>query len=365
MFTSLYIHVPFCNAKCDYCAFYSRPGSTQQSRIPYINRLCEELQTGSSKCGILNSIFVGGGTPSILSCREWQTIFHCIHRNFTLSPDLEWTHEANPESLTPELIKTWADNGVNRVSLGVQAFQPEIRMAIGRHGSIDRLPQITMELVQAGIKRYNFDLIFNIPGQTLTQWQQSLEQALSLNPSHISTYALTIEKGSRLANIHTPTPSDKDFIQFWDLTDNILAQNCIRRYEISNFSAPSQECRHNLEIWKGATYLGCGPAATSFDGHNRWTNQPSLQQWLANTPPEMDIIPQKERAAEILAFGMRLVNGWNWTDFQARTGFDPIELRGPQLYKLNQLGLIEMTEDGAKPTRQGLLFNDDVAMELL
>lgn len=364
MFESLYIHVPFCTAKCDYCAFYSEPGSNETGRRPYIEKLCAELRENSQKCGVLSSIFVGGGTPSILSKREWECIFREISCDFQLAEDYEWTCEANPESLTPELIECWAENGVNRISMGVQAFQQELRSIIGRRGTLDALPKLIDYIDRNGISRLNLDLIFNIPGQSLAQWRDSLHNAVDFGAEHISAYALTIEEGTPLA-ARTSQPDDEHFLEFWDATDEVLDNAGIRRYEISNFAKPSCECRHNLDIWRGATYLGCGPAAASFDGTDRWANVSSISHWLADTPPERDEISPDKRAAEMLAVGMRTVDGWTWDAFQKRTGVDARSLRKSQLETLSRQGLVILDEEGVKPTHQGMLFNDEIAMELL
>lgn len=364
MFESLYIHVPFCRGKCDYCAFYSEPNASQSDVHGYAERLCRELEDHSAQCAELSSVFIGGGTPSVLPVAEWRMIFDEIHRDFRLNATCEWTCEANPDSLTSSLVEFWAENGVNRISLGVQAFQQEVRDRIGRRGSIERLSELVDTIVANGIERYNFDLIFNIPGQSVQQWKETLEMALALNPEHISAYALTVEEGTRLAKSY-PALDDSAFIEFWEATDEVLAKNGLRRYEISNFAKPGCECRHNLNVWHGMTYLGCGPAATSFDGQDRWTNVSSLSSWLSGANPEYDIIAKESRATEILAFGMRTVDGWQWDEFRMRTGFDAVALRGAQMRKLNSKGLLELTEDGARPTSKGLLFNDDIAMELL
>ena len=364
MFESLYIHVPFCRGKCDYCAFYSEPNASQLDVHDYAERLCRELEEHSAKCAELSSVFIGGGTPSVLPVAEWRMIFDEIHRDFRLSATCEWTCEANPDSLAPSLVEFWAEKGVNRISLGVQAFQQELRGRIGRRGSLARLSELVDSIIANGIRRYNFDLIFNIPGQSIQQWRESLERALAFNPEHISAYALTIEEGTRLAAKY-PVMDDRAFIEFWEATDEVLGSRGIRRYEISNFAKSGSECRHNLNVWHGMTYLGCGPAATSFDGQDRWTNVSSLSGWIDGVPPEMDIIPRENRAAEILAFGMRTVGGWRWDEFRARTGYDALELRGAQLRKLETMELLELNENGAKPTSKGLLFNDDIAMELL
>ena len=364
MFRSLYIHVPYCRAKCDYCAFYSMPGSTGDSRRPYISRLIEELESGATQCGIIESIFVGGGTPSLLSTDEWEAIGTAIRSRYELAPHCEWTMEANPDSLTPELVACWASLGVNRISLGIQAFQPELRATIGRRGSLERLDEVVAAIRHSGIRRLNFDLIFNIPGQTLEQWHDSLAKALAYHPTHISAYALTLEEGTRLAK-NLPPLDDDDFLAFWNETDTMLATAGIRRYEISNFSLPGEECRHNSAIWHGGTYLGCGPTAASFDGSLRWTNPPSINQWLDHQPPEKDYLPPEERASEILALGFRTLAGWTWDAFTEITGYDALVLRGKALRKLEKLGLVNLFDNGAAPTQKGLLFNDDLAMALI
>ena len=364
MICSLYIHVPYCRAKCDYCAFYSVPGSTVESRRPYIARLVEELKSGATQCGRIESIFVGGGTPSLLSVAEWEEIGDTIRSCYKLADTCEWTMEANPDSLTSELLACWASFGVNRISLGIQAFQPELRATIGRRGSLERLDETVAAIRHSGIRRLNFDLIFNIPGQTPEQWHETLMQALSYHPAHLSAYALTLEEGTRLAK-KLPPLDDDDFLAFWNETDTALSTAGIRRYEISNFSLPGEECRHNSAIWHGGTYLGCGPAAASFDGLLRWTNPPSIGQWLAYQPPEKDYLPPEERAAEILALGFRTLAGWTWDAFTETTGFDAFALRGNALRKLEKLGLVNLFDNGAAPTQKGLLFNDDLAMALI
>ncbi len=359
MFTSLYIHVPFCHGKCAYCAFYSLPSSTMEMRDRYLSHLEEEFARYASQCPPLRSVYVGGGTPSLLSLDEWEKLSRAIHRHFTFAPDCEWSCEANPDSFSPELLQFWLDCGVNRISIGIQSFQSDLRKRIGRCGALPRdLPPIPPQC------SLNLDLIFNIPGQTLPQWEEDLHRAVELSPNHVSCYALTLEEGTRLAK-NLPPLSDDQFLAFWDASDRILAEAGIRRYEISNFAQSGKECRHNLEIWRGGTYLGCGPAASSYDGVERRSNPSSLEQWLADAPAEHDPLPPAERAAEILATGLRLVDGWERQDFQRRTGFDAWELRGKQMLHLQKQGLLHLTEEHVSPTPQGLLFNDNIALELL
>lgn len=365
MFDSLYIHVPFCAGKCAYCAFFSLGAATSAQHRSYLTALAAECRRQAPHCEPLQTIFVGGGTPSILSPDELEEFLVIIGNNFVLAADCEWTVEANPESLTPEKIALLAAAGVNRLSIGIQSFKAQLRERIGRRGSLAQLPVIMRAARDAGISRINFDLIFAIPGQTLADWRDDLAQALSWQPSHLSAYALTLEEGTTLAQSLQNDLYDDDFVAFWDSCDELLGKQGRRRYEISNFARPGDECRHNQRIWHGASYLGCGPAATSFDGLDRWTNPAQFQQWLDGRPPEVDHIDADARAAEILAFGMRCVAGWQWDEYRQRCQREPMAFRGDALRRLHKLGLITLDADGARPTRQGLLFNDDLVAELL
>jgi oxygen-independent coproporphyrinogen III oxidase len=363
-YQSLYLHVPFCAAKCDYCAFYSEPRAPAALRRQYLDHLQAELAQVRQEQA-LASIFLGGGTPTMLPVDELDELLRMIRRSFHLAADCEWTVESNPDSLTPEKIEILAQHGVNRVSLGVQSFLPRLRRTLGRRGEVTGLRDLLARLRASGIARQNLDLIFAIPGQSLADWQDDLARAVELGVEHISAYALTIEEGTRLAAEGVVPADDADFEAMWEASDDLLGEGGLARYEVSNFARPGAECRHNLSIWHGATYLGCGPAATSFDGITRWTQPASLGDWLAGVPPERDVLSARDRACEILAFGFRTVHGWQGDDFQARTGFAAEALRGEELAELVQQGLLARHGDRLAPTATGLLFNDSVVGALL
>ena len=364
MFRSLYIHVPFCNRKCDYCAFYSLGSSTAEQHRAYLDRIQADFIEWQPQCEPLESIFIGGGTPTALSPTELGRLLELVRTSFTLKNDCEWTCEATPDSLTNETIEALADGGVNRVSIGIQSFDDAELKAIGRRSSVRDVSEKVRMLRSNGIGNINFDFIYLIPGQTVESFASSLRKGLELCPEHVSAYALTLEERSILAK-RIDAVDDTAFEQFWDTADDVLGRAGLERYEISNFAQKGKRCRHNEEIWHGQTYLGCGPAATSFDGETRFTQPPNLAQWLRHEPPERDTLPQRERACEILAFGMRTTDGWNWNRFTERTGFDPMVLRGEQLFTLKKRGLLDVDSTGARPTRLGLLFNDDILSELI
>ena len=364
IYQSLYVHVPFCRGKCSYCAFYSLGESSSDERRAYLERLEQELRQGSRNCVPLRSVFVGGGTPSALTAFELNRLAALVKDCFSLAPDCEWTMEANPESMDEEKIALMAAHGVNRLSFGVQSFSSGLRRTIGRRGSPESLGELLSAARRHGIRRFNLDFIYAIPGQTLADWEADLRQVVAMGPTHVSTYALTIEEGTRLAGQASPA-SDDVFVDMWDIAEAVLGAAGFRRYEISNFALDGEECRHNVEVWQGGTYLGCGPAAVSFDGAGRAANPSNMAAWLNGAPSVRETLPAPEQAAEILAFGMRQVAGWRWSDFRRRTGYDALQLRGAALDRLVDRGLLTSDDLGARPTRQGLLFNDDVVMELL
>jgi oxygen-independent coproporphyrinogen-3 oxidase len=363
-YESLYLHVPFCAAKCDYCAFYSEPCSSPEPRRCYLDHLRGQLEAEAQDAS-LGSVFIGGGTPTLLPPAELRELLQMVRTSFRLAPGYEWTVEANPDSLTEARIEALAAGGVTRVSLGVQSFRRSLRERLGRRGELGDFQQTLGRFRAAGIERQNLDLIYAIPGQSLADWREDLRRAVDLGVEHVSAYALTLEEGTRLAARSQELSDDDCFEAMWDAAEEILGEGGLARYEISNFARPGAECRHNVAIWYGGTYLGLGPAATSFDGVTRWTQVASLADWLAGASPEEDVLPGKERACEILAFGFRTVAGWDWEAFKARTGFDPYELRGNELNELVEQGLLAPRSGGLAPTRVGLLLNDSVIGALL
>ena len=364
-FHSLYVHIPFCEAKCDYCAFYSIPDSSPQLRQKYLQRMEEEFSQHFSQCLPLRSIFLGGGTPSSLSVAELTRLLTLIRTWFNLLPDCEFTMEANPNSLSAEKLQIATGFGVNRISLGIQSFNPQIRKILGRKGSLEYLQEIHALIKKNSLLRLNLDLIFNIPGQTLSDWKMDLQQACAMVPDHLSAYALMIEEGTPLAKRIPHDGDDDDFCTFWETTDEILNAHGLSRYEISNFARQDMFCRHNFEIWHGQTCLGCGPAAVSFNGSNRPANPHTLQDWLQHASKIDDLLPPDKRAAEILAFGLRTTAGWKEQDFEQLTGFNPRKLKGDELQKLEQLQLLELDQECIRPTQKGLLFNDDILEALI
>jgi oxygen-independent coproporphyrinogen-3 oxidase len=393
----LYIHVPFCASKCEYCAFYSLPSPTPGAIDSYLEKLAEDFKGPSHLCGKLDSVFIGGGTPTFLSAENLRTLFSLILSNFEISASAEISIECNPETLTAEKARIIA-NFANRVSLGIQSFNPRFRQILGRQGSVSTIEKAVSLLTKHGIDNVGCDLIYAIPGQSPDDWQDDLEKAVSLPLKHISAYSLTLEEGTLLAEKFSKVESRKsklenkdktdtrhltpdtvhqqfatddwqlttdDFsIEMWNLAGSVLKKHGFSRYEISNYAKRGFECKHNMEIWYGDRYLGFGPAASSFDGDKRWTNVSDLAKWMARTEPEIDLLPPEKRAREIFAMGLRTSQGWDKKYFPRRTGFD-LNRWNADLVPLMDARLLIETAENMKCTKKGLLLWNEVAESLI
>ena len=375
-FTSLYIHVPFCEAKCDYCAFYSVDDAGPELRRAYLDGIARDLRTALERCAPMETVYVGGGTPSSLPAEELDALLGLVRERLALAPGAEFTVECNPNSLTPDKVEVLARHGINRVSMGVQSFEPRLRRVIGRRGRLDNLQPALDCLRAAGIVNIGLDLIYAIPGESLQDWADDLEKALALAPRHVSAYELTVEQDTPLGRLKLPPAPEgassipeETSVEMWRLVGSVIGAAGIGRYEVSNLAQPGSECRHNMDVWHGATYLGCGPAAAGFDGDVRRANARDLRHWLDGAPPEEDRLPPLKRAAELLGLGLRTVRGWGRAEFLERTGMDYAAIRGDPPYgglrELADRGMLILTEESVRPTEQGLLFADYVADQLM
>jgi oxygen-independent coproporphyrinogen-3 oxidase len=361
LFHNLYIHIPFCLSKCGYCAFYSIPGAGKEQRRAYLEKLRCDFEYVSDSCGELQSLYIGGGTPTLLSCEELEFLFESINNNFRFALNAEISIECNPETLDDskaEILGTFT----NRVSLGIQSFKPLLRDALQRQGDVGNLFETLAALRKKGIYNLGADLIYAIPGQSLDDWREDLEAATALGVMHISAYALTIEEGARLARQGGMEPfEDSLSADMWGLTENVLREKGFSRYEISNYSLNGVECRHNMNVWRGQKYLGLGPAASSFDGRKRWTQAADLTSWLKNIPPEIDSLDSSRRAREIFAIGLRTSSGWNFGDLEHFLVQEDLEKLKNECEKFVDEGMMLLSASSVKLSAKGLLLWDSIA----
>jgi len=383
---SLYIHVPFCFHKCHYCDFYSFV-DTRGRQGPFLDALEVELATlarhagGGPRPG-LDTIFVGGGTPSLLEVPLWERLLGVLGGLFDLrsSPDFEFTVECNPETVTPELMAVMAAGGVNRVSVGAQSFHEAHLKTLERWHDPANVQRALQLASDAGIRRRNVDLIFGIPGQTLEEWQADLERALALDPGvdHLSCYALTYEPNTPMtARMHRGdfAPIDEDIeVRMQCHTVERLREAGLERYEVSNFARPGSECRHNLAYWRHEQWLAAGPSASAHVGGWRWKNVPRLTEWMEGVEaasgyaPVRDVEePDAARAlAERIMLGLRLSEGLDSAALLREAGSLGIgEALEREIRRQDQMGFLACSSPQIVLSDRGFLFADGVAAELM
>ncbi len=364
--TGLYVHIPFCDGKCGYCAFYS---------VPYDSSLAERLLAALAKelalaqpAGIppaLETIYVGGGTPSILSESQLERLGAIIQPRAGKG-GAEWTVEINPGSLTAAKLAALVRAGVNRISLGAQSFDDRVLARLGRrHSAADVLQGVDL-IRRAGVKNFGLDLIAGVPGFDVKVWRHTLEQTVALAPRHVSVYALTAEEGSRLARAmgggETALLSDDEQLAALATAETALTSAGYLRYEISNYARPGFECRHHCAAWRGGEYLGLGPAAASHVGLERWTNRPDLAAYLAaleqgrQPPRECDHLTPAVKAMERVIFGLRMAEGVSAeTAGHCASALRNLEREGMTVFRAGRWAL----------TPRGRQVADAVAVELL
>ena len=371
----LYVHIPFCARKCRYCDFVSFEVGDHDAHLAYVLKTVLEL---SEKAHIftdkhaVDTVYIGGGTPSIIEAGFVNEVLDAIYTHFRVEDDCETTIEVNPVSVTPEKFKTYRNAGINRVSVGVQSFDPETLAFLGRLHTADEAERAIEEACNAGFENVNIDLMFGVPGQELTSWERDLKKTLKLSPKHISFYSLGIEEGTPLCeDLINEVFEEVDDItnrQMYHLAKGMLADACFSHYEISNSAMPGYESRHNLKYWSMAPYLGFGVAAHSYFAGRRFSNTSNLAKYMsaASTTDMMDWAhenTQGDEMSEFIFLGLRRTAGIRLSDFSSCFGRDFWELYGEETKKLISSGLLEHIGDELRLTELGLDLANNVFSE--
>ena len=333
----LYIHVPFCKSRCIYCDFYSTTCGYEK-RKAYIEAVCQEITLRKEylDSSVLSSVYIGGGTPSVLMAEELKTLFATVAEHWQLSPDAEVTLEANPDDATPDYAKALAALPINRVSMGVQTFNDDMLRFLHRRHTAEQARLAVDNLLSAGIDNISIDLIYGIPNQTIDQWQSDLEQALALPVTHLSAYSLTYEEGTQLHHLREQgkvSEVDEELsLQMYSLLMENAEVAGFRHYEISNFALPGYEARHNSGYWSGMHYLGLGPAAHSYNGTSRQWNSPDLQAYIHAGGDTLgarlfsrEEITKRMQLEETLLTHLRTAAGLNLTAFACDFGQEKLD----------------------------------------
>ncbi len=369
-----YVHVPFCKHKCGYCDFASLAGQDHQADR-YLDALEREMADFLREPRSVDTIFVGGGTPTRLSGAQLGRLMDLIGRWLVLEPGGEWTVEANPGTIDDEKAEVLAQAGVNRVSLGAQSFQPDaLRVLEREHGGQDVTR--ALELVRPRFARWSMDLIFGVPGSTLDGWRDDLERALDLGPSHLSCYGLVYEKGTPLHRAWREgrvKELDEELERMMqETTIDRLRQAGLEMYEISNFARPGHESRHNLVYWANDAYFGFGLGAARYQGGTRSVNTRDLAAYLSrietgrSAAGATEALEPESSARESLILMLRRTQlGVDRDDFRRRTGFDLDQLAGEVITRFAARGLLEDDGHRVRLSREGVFLADTVLRELV
>ena len=351
----LYVHIPFCVKKCSYCDFLSAP-ATEQTKEAYMAALFAEIggRAKDYKERIVTSIFIGGGTPSLLSGDSIRQLMEHIREGFRLAPDAEITMEVNPGTVTAEKLTAFYGAGINRLSIGMQSAQEQELKILGRIHDFDGFCQVYREAVEAGFTNINVDVMSGLPGQTLASYKDTLEKVLRLEPmpQHISAYSLIVEEGTPFAAMadrgELPLPEEDTERAMYEETIEVLAGYGFHRYEISNYALDGYECRHNVGYWIRRDYLGFGIGAASLIDNVRFQNGRDLNAYLAHPlacREEQQSLTTQEQMEETMFLGLRLIRGVSYTEFACCYGQTLEEVYGEVIARNVADGLLTVRED--------------------
>jgi oxygen-independent coproporphyrinogen-3 oxidase len=368
----LYIHIPFCLTKCPYCNFYSQ---TEMSLIPgFIEALEREMEIVSpGLSSFFDTVYIGGGTPSVFSPRQIEEILGNTRKYFPLARTTEFTLEANPGDLDFPFLQALRELGIHRLNLGVQSFAPDVLSFLGRRHDAEKAIRAIEASRKAGFHLLGLDLIYGVPGQTLESWLATLRRAITFSPEHLSCYQLTLEDNTPMGKAHRTEafafPEEEELRQFFLATSESLEKAGFIHYEVSNFSRGLHNVsRHNQKYWNHTPYLGLGPSAHSFSGSARWWNTPSITAYInalrGGTLPldNMETLTPEQLRTEAFFLGLRTARGINLNDFSEDHGESFLQEKRNILQKLGKEGLIVIQEGHLRPTREGLAVADSLAL---
>ena len=371
----LYVHVPVCRSKCEYCDFYSLACKDDKLMDGYLDAVCAHIKEAGALAPAykVDTIYFGGGTPSFFGADGISTILATIRRNFDVDSNAEITVECNPDSVTDRLLHRIYAEGVNRISLGIQTDDDEILKKLGRPHTYAQAVSAFQRIRKAGFKNVSVDLMYGLPGQTLRNWQETMDNVLRLLPEHISCYGLKVEPGTPLYSYKeiANLPDDDLQADMYLSAVEMLRSRGYRHYEISNFARKGLYSRHNMKYWTGGEYLGFGPSASSDFAGKRFVLSRDLQSYISGirdggeVMEDVQEIPLRERAGEYLMLRLRTSQGIAADEYEQKflLPFDPIR---KILAKYRELGYVGVNDDGRwNLTAKGYLISNTILSELL
>ena len=367
----LYIHIPFCLSKCHYCGFYST--TSLEPVDDYVRALLGEMDIYREDFNAFDTIYIGGGTPSVIPVKYLAIILEEGAKKFNVASSAEITVEANPADITFSDIDALRSIGINRINLGIQSFDDHVLNFLGRRHNRAQAITALDDVGKAGFDNTGVDLINGVPGQGITSWTDTLRMALSFNPAHLSCYQLTIEPGTPLAIAQSKgkivLPDEAFMADLFFKTVNIIEKAGYIQYEVSNFARNLKlTSRHNQKYWNHTPYLGLGPSAHSFRERRRWWNHFSLSGYIKDLeqgkPPvsSSETLTDEQLQLESLFLGLRTTKGVHLKDYELRFEQDLLSEKNTTIPTLVQKGLIEIKDGRLRPTRAGLAVADSLAL---
>ena len=367
----IYIHIPFCRSRCSYCDFATGIYNADAAER-YVAAVAREIDAfAEADFAQVDTIYFGGGTPSLLTSDQLENLLNCVRRRFSVADDVEVTLEMNPGTVTKANLTAFRRLGVNRASFGAQTFNDYELARLGRSHTAQQTRETFRLLRDTGFDNVSFDLIAGLPGQTVEQWRRNVDEALSMRPDHLSFYLLEVHENTPLANhIKTglqPKPEADLAAEMYEVMLDQAGAAGYRHYEISNLCLPGFESRHNTKYWTGVPYFGFGCSAHSYDGiTNRWSNERDVNAYVdliasGKSPVvERRELSEAERQSEAVFLGLRMMQGYNIRDYQNRFGIDLKDRHRENLERFSDAGLIEIDNDVLKLTRSGALLSNEV-----
>lgn len=367
----LYIHIPFCKTKCGYCDFYSATDTVLITE--YLNALFNEIESYREEFTRFDTVYLGGGTPSLLTCKQIEALLEKVRKTFKILPASEITIEVNPADLGRNDLSDLHDMGINRINIGVQSFDDSELAFLGRrHNSLQAMNTLGASRL-AGFDNIGLDLIYSLPGQRFEKWKVSLAKALAFAPDHLSCYELELKARTPLGlryGQNKPGPrTEERHRKFFMKTSEILERSGYLHYEISNFALRMNKAsRHNQKYWEHTPYLGLGPSAHSFENKRRWWNHESLHDYIHDLKEgkrpvsNSEELGNEELAMETLFLGLRMRKGIDLKEYERRYGHNLMKEKDRQFQEWVKAGLIEIEGCIIRPTRAGMAVADGLAL---
>ena len=369
----LYIHIPFCKNKCFYCDFPSFSGK-ESLMVDYAKALSQEINS-TCQDKLINTIFIGGGTPTYLCIEGWKIIAESIKKLNFVKEDFEFTVEGNPNSFNERQLEIFKDMGVNRISMGLQAVQDHHLKSIGRIHTLEDFKKSYALLREKGFNNINVDLMFGLPNQTLEQWMESLEEVIKLKPEHLSCYSLIIEEGTKFYNLYENEslilPKEDVERDMYRGTIEFLRTKGYEQYEISNFAKEGYQCRHNKIYWQLKDYVGCGSSSHSYIAGIRYRNESNIEKYIGRINTMNSAVveeiknSQKDDIEEFMFLGLRLTEGISIEEFQQRFNISIFDKYKDIIEKYVKMELLKLEEGRLFLTPKGIELSNQVMAEFI